>query len=110
MKILGFTCYAIYNIVFYTSTEIHNEYRQRHPKAGSGPLVRANDIFFAVHAAILSIFTLSQIYCWGYERTSRQVPSPWAVGVVCGSVLGVAILTLIAERLRLSNGLMFAML
>lgn len=84
-------------MLFFASSEIHEEYRRRHPKAGSGPLVRANDIFFAVHAAVISLFTLSQVYCWGYARSRRQYPSPWAWGLVFGSTLGMATLCLLAK-------------
>lgn len=101
-EILGFTFYSIYNIVFYTSDEIRKEYLRRHPRAARGPLVRPNDIFFAVHAAIISIFTLSQVYCWGYTRSRRQYPSSWAWGLVAGSIFGVAILCVLATISRIT--------
>jgi len=95
LNILGFGFYSIYNILFFSSSEIHDEYHRRHPNSNVGPLVQVNDVFFAVHAAVISIITLSQVYCWGYERASRQVPSPWTFGIVTGSCLAVGILSCI---------------
>ena len=92
-KILGFTFYTIYNILFFASDEIHKEYHTRHPNSSSGPLVQVNDVFFAVHAAIISTFTLTQVYCWGYTRSPAQFPSSWTWGIISGSVLAIAILS-----------------
>ncbi len=92
-KILGFTFYAVYNILFYSSGEIHKEYHRRHPQSTRGPLVQVNDVFFAVHAAVISTFTLSQVYCWGYTRSPRQFPSPWTWGIIIGSGLAIGILS-----------------
>jgi cystinosin len=94
-KVLGFSFYSIYNILFFSSKEIHEEYHRRHPRSSVGPLVQANDVFFAVHAAVISIFTLTQIYCWGYTRSPRQLPSPWTWGIVIGGSLAVAVLSCI---------------
>jgi len=60
-----------------------------------------NDVFFAIHAAIISILTLTQIYCWGYARSRRQVPSGATWGIVVGSSLAIGILCCIAV---ISNG------
>jgi cystinosin len=95
MQILGFTFYSIYNILFFSSDEIHREYHARHPNSDVGPLVQVNDIFFAVHAAIISILTLTQVYCWGYTRAPRQLPSVYTWGIVIGSSSAVAILSII---------------
>ncbi|KAG0063677.1 hypothetical protein BGZ90_002543 [Linnemannia elongata] len=64
LNVLGFLCYSIFNLSFYYSPEVQEEYRKRND--GQDNLVRANDVFFAVHALILSSFTLFQtlIYKW----------------------------------------------
>jgi cystinosin len=87
--------YSIYNIIFLVSSEVHREYHRRHPNSSSGPLVQVNDIFFAVHAAVISILTFTQVYCWGYSRSPQQVPSLWTWGVVVGSITAVLIMIII---------------
>jgi cystinosin len=93
VKILGFTFYSIYNVLFFSSSEIHEEYHRRHPDSNVGPLVQVNDVFFAIHAAVISTFTLTQVYCWGYTRSRRQLPSAWTWGIVVGSLLAIIILS-----------------
>ncbi|KAF9156992.1 hypothetical protein BG015_008495 [Linnemannia schmuckeri] len=58
LNVVGFLCYSIFNLSFFFSTEIQEEYKRRND--GQENLVRANDVFFAVHALILSTFTLVQ--------------------------------------------------
>lgn len=52
----------IFNLAFFFSSEIQEEYKRRND--GQENLVRANDVFFAVHALILSSFTLVQTYIY----------------------------------------------
>jgi len=82
-------------VLFFWSAEIHDEYHRRHPNSDVGPLVQVNDVFFAIHAAVISTVTLSQIYCWGYSRSRRQYPSAWTWGIVVGSCLAIIILVCI---------------
>jgi cystinosin len=92
---LGFTFYSIYNILFFFSKEIHKEYHKRHPNSDKGPLVQVNDVFFSLHAAMISVITLTQIYFWGYTRSIGQIPSAWSSGIVVGSSVAIAILACI---------------
>jgi hypothetical protein len=41
---------------------------------------------------VISVITLTQIYCWGYTRSAGQFPSAWSSGIVVGSSLAIAIL------------------
>lgn len=52
----------IFNLAFFFSSEIQEEYKRRND--GQENLVRANDVFFAVHALMLSSFTLAQTYIY----------------------------------------------
>ncbi|KAF9911995.1 hypothetical protein EC991_001442 [Linnemannia zychae] len=73
LNVLGFLCYSIFNLAFYYSPEVQEEYRKRND--GQDNLVRANDVFFAVHALALSSFTLFQTVI--YKRDEGQkVSSP----------------------------------
>ncbi|KAF9175664.1 hypothetical protein BGX21_010569 [Mortierella sp. AD011] len=68
LNVLGFLCYSIFNLAFFYSAEVQEEYRKRND--GQDNLVRANDVFFAVHALILSAFTLFQTFI--YKRGEGQ--------------------------------------
>lgn len=57
--------------------------------------MQVNDVFFSVHAALISIITLTQIYWWGYTRSPTQYPSPYTSGIIVGSSLGIIILSII---------------
>ncbi|KAF9964419.1 hypothetical protein BGZ70_006484 [Mortierella alpina] len=89
LNVLGFLCYSIFNLSFFFSSEIQDEYKRRNN--GKENLVRANDIFFALHALILSTFTLVQT--WVYKRQeSHQKVSLWAkIYIVAAVVIAVAL-------------------
>ena len=63
-NVLGFGCYAIYNISFFWSKTVQDEYRQRHGEDAK-ITVQSNDVAFAVHALLLSLLTLVQIAYYG---------------------------------------------
>jgi cystinosin len=64
LNVLGFGCYAIYNISFFWSDTIQDEYRRRHGD-NAEITVQSNDVAFAIHAFILSLLTLLQIGYYG---------------------------------------------
>ncbi|VEN63495.1 unnamed protein product, partial [Callosobruchus maculatus] len=69
LNLVGFTLYALFNLGLYLIPEIQQEYLKRNPR-GLNP-VKLNDIVFAVHAAIATLFTLIQ--CFIYEREGQRV-------------------------------------
>lgn len=78
LNVVGFACYAAYNLCFFFSKAIQDMYRERH--GGSGITVQSNDVAFAVHAFILSSLTWFQI---GYfHGIWAMVPSRVSGGVI----------------------------
>ncbi|KAI8072253.1 PQ loop repeat-domain-containing protein [Gilbertella persicaria] len=71
-NVYGFLCYWIYNMSFFFSHEIQDEYKQRNPES-NGSLVRFNDVVFAMHAFLVSSFTLMQTFY--YKRDNDQTVS-----------------------------------
>ncbi|CAG9772980.1 unnamed protein product [Ceutorhynchus assimilis] len=69
LNILGFILYSVFNLGLYFIPEIRAEYSARYPR-GLNP-VQVNDIFFAVHAVILTGFTIIQ--CFIYDRADQRV-------------------------------------
>ncbi|KAF9988372.1 hypothetical protein BGZ75_009538 [Mortierella antarctica] len=76
LNVLGFLCYSIFNLAFYYSTDVQEEYRRRND--GQDNLVRANDVFFAVHALVLSTLTLLQTLIYKRDQ-GQKVSSPTKV-------------------------------
>ncbi|KAI8986974.1 PQ loop repeat-domain-containing protein [Pilobolus umbonatus] len=67
-NVYGFICYSIFNLSFYYSESIKEEYKERYDNKDN--LVRSNDVFFAVHAMFISMLTLSQTFY--YQRHPSQ--------------------------------------
>ncbi|KAI7849924.1 PQ loop repeat-domain-containing protein [Circinella umbellata] len=95
-NVLGFTCYSIFNVAFFASKEIQEEYKQRNN--GSENLVRINDVVFALHAVIISSFTLSQTFY--YKRSPNQRSSLPARGLIWLSILGAFLVVLAVKSGR----------
>jgi cystinosin len=96
---LGFLAYFVSNTAFFYSPQIRREYASRHH--GLTPTVQLNDVAFAAHALVLSLITVSQFVpgLWGFEKRGRREPgariSRSIMGVMIGSVLGVATVAII---------------
>jgi len=69
LNLLGFTCYSLYNCVFYWSSAVAREFHAQYPR--SQLPVQPNDIAFAVHAVCVTLFTIGQ--CVIYERGEQRV-------------------------------------
>jgi cystinosin len=72
LNLLGFGCYSVFNLALFCSSSVQESYKRAH--GGKTSLVRANDVFFAVHATSVTGATLVQMYCFGFKRSpGRQV-------------------------------------
>ncbi|KAI6197692.1 hypothetical protein M3Y94_01255100 [Aphelenchoides besseyi] len=69
LNILGFTCYAIYNVFLYFIPTIQNDYYVEFPR--SALPVTIPDLAFALHALLTSIIT--GIQCLIYERGNQRI-------------------------------------
>ncbi|KAI1317072.1 hypothetical protein EDD11_009055 [Mortierella claussenii] len=79
----------IFNVAFYFSPEVQEEYRKRN--GGQDNLVRANDVFFAVHALMLSTFTLFQTLIYQRDE-SQKVSNPTKLLIFISTVGAGAVL------------------
>ncbi|KAI6646284.1 Cystinosin-like [Oopsacas minuta] len=68
-NILGFTFYALFNSCLYWSSEIQDIYFSQH-RGGVNP-VKLNDVIFAVHAVLITLFTILQCFC--FERNGQRI-------------------------------------
>ena len=63
-NIIGFSCYTAYNSAFYFSTFIQEQYEQQNN--GRKNMVQLNDVFFGIHAIVLTLIIIVQIII--YEK------------------------------------------
>eukprot|EP01104_Vermistella_antarctica_P006371 TRINITY_DN17077_c0_g1_i1.p1 TRINITY_DN17077_c0_g1~~TRINITY_DN17077_c0_g1_i1.p1 ORF type:complete len:288 (+),score=45.46 TRINITY_DN17077_c0_g1_i1:145-1008(+) len=82
-NILGFSCYAIFNVALYYVGSIQNEYLA---KNGPPIPVQLNDVFFAVHAVIL--MAVICIQCIIYDRGTQRVSSLCII-LTTGSIVSI---------------------
>jgi cystinosin len=69
LNLTGFAAYSAFNLGLFFSPIIKDQYLQRHP-GGINP-VQINDVVFAVHAFVLTAFTVFQ--CFIFKRGKQKV-------------------------------------
>ncbi|CAD0093738.1 unnamed protein product [Aureobasidium vineae] len=101
LNIVGFTSYTISTAAFLLAPRIRQQYALRHPFAPE-PTVRFNDLIFALHGTIVCFVFYSQFYprLWNFEVVKGQRASSTALGIFYGSIVGVAITTLLVSLFR----------
>ena len=99
LNLVGFTCYAIFNLFLYYSPSFKEDYFERYPLSPNP--VEPNDVFFALHAVILSLVTISQIFF--YERGGQKL-AIWSMAlisalIICQIILGILVATNVYNKL-----------
>lgn len=85
-NLLGFGCYSIFNCAFFWSSYVQTQYRKRFH--GHSNVVEPNDVFFALHAVVITLFTLYQ--CFSYDRGTQSISKTCiAVSSLCVSFASV---------------------
>lgn len=70
LNLVGFSFYSVYNILLFYSTQLQQEYEKAY---GGSSGVRVNDIFFSVHAALVTAAGCVQICVyWDYPPLARS--------------------------------------
>jgi cystinosin len=99
LNILGMTSYAIHNVVMFFSAVVRAQYAHRNPR-NPVPTVRANDIAYAVHGALITVFIYSQFYprLWCFTPIEGLRCSRWSLGLTwaCGGAAVLAALVVVA--------------
>ena len=83
LNLMGWVCYSAYNVGLFCVPSVRAEYQERHP--GGDIPVKPNDVFFALHAFVLTLVTI-------YQTTIYEVSS-------C-AVLRLESLVLVEVRVR----------
>lgn len=101
LNVLGFACYATYNVTMFWSSTIEKEYKGRYGENASIS-VQSNDVAFAIHAFCLASLTLFQIgYYNGFQGT--QMPSKVNMGIIAAVIAAAIIfpvLVLTVEKIQ----------
>ncbi|KAI8810515.1 PQ-loop-domain-containing protein [Cladochytrium replicatum] len=87
LNTLGFTFYTIYNIAFFTSPVLRDQYRKL---VGTEISVEWNDVVFAAHAITITLITVAQ--CFVYPRSQTQRVSAPARAFVGFALWGIVVL------------------
>ncbi|EGD78852.1 nephropathic cystinosis [Salpingoeca rosetta] len=69
LNLTGFLGYMFFNLGLFYVQSIKDQYEHKHP--GSTNPVQPNDVFFSIHAVVLTIVTIAQ--CFVYERGGQRV-------------------------------------
>lgn len=89
LNVVGFACYAAYNLSMFYSASIHKQYKARHGEAAE-VTVQSNDVAFAAHALLLACITLCQIgYYDGFH--SQQKPSKFIIAAIAIMLLCITL-------------------
>ncbi|KAI8065552.1 PQ loop repeat-domain-containing protein [Gongronella butleri] len=91
-NVFGFLCYSIFNLAFFFSKEIQEQYRHRHNDSDN--LVRGNDVLFAVHAFLISAFTLTQTFHYKSDQELSRSARTFLLVAIGASALFVAVVLL----------------
>ena len=92
-NIIGFLCYSVFNCAFFWFPSIEADYKETHD--GKANLVRLNDVVFALHAVLLTLITIGQIFI--YERGDQRVS-------LTAKILCVAMIVVIVGYLAMVLG------
>lgn len=84
---VGFLCYALFNCVLFFNASAKRDYAASHGGEASG--VRANDVFFALHACFVTLIQLAQIAM--YERGGQRISRACKLALVAIALLAVGL-------------------
>ena len=90
LNLLGFACYATYNLGYAYNPSIRAAYQLAH--GGSLPAVQANDVFFAIHAVAATLVTVVQ--CFVYPRGTQRV-SYACIAILAVLIIAIAVVALL---------------
>jgi len=65
-SVIGFFCYSIYTVSFFSIPFIQEEYKKEHE--GNENLVKLNDVFFSLHALAITTIYLVQVMLYRVSK------------------------------------------
>lgn len=86
LNLLGFSCYTAYNAGLFWNADVRAEYAAAN--GGALPSVQSNDVFFGIHAVLLTLVVLAQICL--FERGGQRL-AMWCIAVLALLLAGIAV-------------------
>lgn len=87
-SVIGFLCYSVFTVSFYFIPFIQDEYKRAHD--GQVNLIQFNDVFFAVHAFVLTSLYTIQVLMYRKKEEKMSIAGAVSCGGVC---VGLVVLT-----------------
>lgn len=103
LNLVGFTCYSVYNCALMWNPSVRVEYQKQYN--GSLPAVQTNDVFFGLHAVVLTIIVIIQTF--KYERGEQRL-AKWCIAYLV--IMITAIVTYAVIIAAGANGSLWTML
>jgi cystinosin len=85
LNLLGFCCYSVYNAALFWNPSVRAAYARAHD--GALPSVQSNDVFFGLHAVLLTCVILWQI--GAYDKGDQKV-ARWCWLVLAALLVSIA--------------------
>ncbi|XP_006863329.1 PREDICTED: cystinosin isoform X2 [Chrysochloris asiatica] len=101
LNLMGFVAYSVFNIGLFWVPSIKEQFLHKYPN-GVNP-VDSNDVFFSLHATVLTLIVILQ--CSLYERGAQRVSWP-AVGFLLLSCI-LALITMVVAAVGVTSWLQF---
>lgn len=101
LNLVGFSWYSTYVLGLYFNHNLQDLYHKVHPLGVIQ--VDSNDVFFVIHAIVLTLITISQ--CFIYDRGMQTVSKPCRI--LLGLILLSTIVTCILSAAKVMNWLDF---
>ena len=97
--LLGTFSLSIYSFAMYYNDSVRRMYRDKH--GGDDSTVQINDVFFSIHAVVITIFTFGQMY-W-YDGW-KQLPSKTCMGIVALTLFCVVVFLIVVLATDTEDG------
>mmetsp|Transcript_26319 Transcript_26319/g.58492 ORF Transcript_26319/g.58492 Transcript_26319/m.58492 type:complete len:411 (+) Transcript_26319:163-1395(+) len=98
LNVAGFACYATYTLCMYWSPSIQRQYRERYGDDAE-ITVQSNDVAFALHALLLCVVQVTQIWWYG-GFDAQPLSLPVKLGVASLFVVCVVYASLVVEHVH----------
>jgi cystinosin len=107
-NLIGFFCYSVFNCAFFFNKSIQEEYQKANN--GHSNQVQVNDVFFALHALLLTVVIVAQIFLYDRDTKGSAGRITMFASVLTGGTFGLIVLYAILILAGIQSGELFTWL
>lgn len=107
-NLIGFFCYSVFNCAFFFNETVQQEYRIANN--GHSNQVQLNDVFFALHALLLTVIIVAQIFIYDKDTHGTAGRITLFAAVLTGGTFGIIVLFAILVLAGIDAGGVFTWL